>query len=147
MELKELNPLLDKLPMVCSHRTLYGEVDRMNQVYGSHYLTWFEHGRNEYLRLCDLPYTEIEERGLILPVVESHVWHLAPLNYDDLVVIRCAIVSCTKVTATFVFLLEHDHRRVAVGYTLHACLDATRKPARLPEWLTKRILQRYDVRP
>jgi len=145
VSLSEIEPLLADLPLVCRRRVLYGEVDRMDVVYASHYLTWFEHGRNEYLRLCGLPYTEIEERGLVLPVVESHVWHIAPLNYDDLVGIHSAVTSCTKATATFTCLVERDGARIAAGYTQHACLGPDRKPARLPDWLREKTLRRYDV--
>jgi len=137
--------ILDQLPLVCRRRVLYGEVDRMNLVYGSHYLTWFENGRNEYLRLCGLPYTEIEDRGLVLPVFESRVWHVAPIHYDDLVDVRCAITACTKATVTFLFALSRDGERVAAGCTRHACLGADRRPTRLPDWLRDAVLQRYDL--
>jgi len=124
---------------------LYGEVDKMNAAYGSHYLTWFERGRNEYLRLCGLPYTQVEERGLALPVVESRVWHMGAVAYDDLLEIRCAVTSCTKATATFLFLLERDGERVAAGYTVHACLGAARRPTRVPDWLRRAVLERFDA--
>ena len=143
MKLSEVEPLFEKLPVVCQHRVLFGEVDKMNLVYGSHYLTWFEHGRNEYLRRCGLPYTEVEKRGLALPAFEAHVWYLSPVSYDDLVDIRCAVTSCARATALFVFSIECGGRRVAAGYTHHVCLNAERKPVRLPDWLRDAILERY----
>lgn len=145
MELSEAEPFLVKLPLACRRRVLYGEVDKMNFVYGSHYLTWFENGRNEYLRLCGLPYTEVEERGLVLPVRESRVWYLAPVHYDELIDVRCAITSCTKATATFLFSIERDGRRVAAGYTVHACVGADGRPTRLPEWLRERVVGKYEL--
>ena len=145
MNLHDIEPALAKLPRVCTRRVLYGEVDKMNFVYYGHYLAWFEHGRNEYLRLCGLPYTEVEERGVMLPVFESHVWYIAPIHYDDLVEIRCAITECTKASATFLLALVVDGERVAAGYTRHACLGPDRKPARLPEWLREKVLERHDI--
>jgi acyl-CoA thioester hydrolase len=109
----------------------------MDQVYGSHYLTWFEHGRNEYLRRCGLPYTEIEQRGLRLPAVESRVWHLAPIHYDQELEVRCAIVSESKASATFAFWLVCEGVAVAAGYTVHACLNESGRPCRLPAWLSE----------
>lgn len=145
MNLSEIEPTLAKLPLVCTRRVLYGEVDKMNFVYYGHYLAWFEHGRNEYLRLCGLPYTEVEERGVMLPVFESHVWYIEPARYDDLVEIRCAITECTKASAVFLFAMVVDGKRVAAGYTKHACLGPEGKPMRLPEWLPENVLERYDV--
>ena len=145
MKLSDVSDDLAKLPLVSRKRVLYGEVDKMNFVYASHYLTWFEQGRNEYLRLCGLPYTAVEERGLGLPVVEAHVWYVAPAHYDDLLDVRCAITACSKTTATFLFSIEKHDERVAAGHTRHACLDAARKPVHVPDWLLNAALERYDV--
>jgi acyl-CoA thioester hydrolase len=145
MELPELESLAENLPCVCRRRVLYGEVDRMDLVYGSHYLTWFEHGRNEYLRLCGLPYTGIERRGLRLPVIESRVWHRAPIRYDQLVEIHCAIVAVSKASATFAFRLVCEGVAAAAGYTVHACLDDAGRPCRLPDWLSDATLRRFDL--
>jgi acyl-CoA thioester hydrolase len=117
----------------------------MDAAYGSHYLTWFEHARNEYLRLCGLPYTEIEERGLLLPVFESHIRHVAPARYDDLVDLHCAVTECSPATATFLFAIARDGERIATGATRHACLTADRTPTRLPDWLRGKVLRRLDV--
>ena len=145
MRLAEIEADLAKLPLVSRKRVLYGEVDKMNFVYASHYLTWFEQGRNEYLRLCGTPYTQMEADGLALPVVEAHVWYVAPVHYDDLLDIRCAITACSKTTATFLFSIEKDGERVAAGSTRHACLDAARKPVHVPDWLQQQALARYDI--
>jgi acyl-CoA thioester hydrolase len=145
VNLSEIEPILAKLPLVCARRVLYGEVDKMNFVYYGNYLAWFEHGRNEYLRLCGLPYTEVEDRGVILPVFESHVWYLEPVRYDDLVEIRCAVIECTKTSAVFLVALMVDGKRVAAGYTKHVCLGPERKPVRMAEWLREKVLERYDV--
>jgi acyl-CoA thioester hydrolase len=141
MNWADLKPTLNALPCVCRRRVLYGEVDKMNLVYGSHYLTWFEHGRNESLRQCGLPYTEVEKRGLFLPAVESRVWHIAPLHYDDLVEIRCAVTDCTHATATFTFALVCDGVLAAAGTTRHACLGPEGRPIRLPDWLRSALLR------
>jgi len=145
MKLSEITGNLAKLPTVSRKRVLYGEVDKMNFVYASHYLTWFEQGRNEYLRLCGTPYTQMEADGLALPVVEAHVWYLAPVHYDDLLDIRCAITQWTKTTATFLFSIEVDGERVAAGYTRHACLNAAGRPTPLPDSLVQKALGRFDV--
>jgi len=145
MNMQEVESLLAKLPCVYRHRVLYGEVDKMNFVYGSHYLTWFERARNEYLRLCGLPYTQVEAQGCILPVFDARVWYLSPATYDELLDFRCAVTACTKASATFVFLITSGERRIAAGYTSHACLNPSRRPIRVPDWLREKILERYDV--
>ena len=56
----------------------------MGTFYNSRALEWFECGRTELLRSKGLPYAEMERRGALLPVVESHVEYLGRARYDDL---------------------------------------------------------------
>ena len=67
------------------HRTLcrviYGDTDRMGQVYYGNYFRWFEVGHTELFRAVGLPYKEIEERGFFLPVSECRAKYHAPALY------------------------------------------------------------------
>lgn len=54
-------------------RVRYSETDQMGTFYNSRPLEWFECGRTELLRAAGLAYAEMERRGVLLPVVESHV--------------------------------------------------------------------------
>ena len=50
-------------------RVRYAETDRMDVVYHSNYLVWFETARILMLDQIGMPYSEIEARGLFLPVL------------------------------------------------------------------------------
>jgi YbgC/YbaW family acyl-CoA thioester hydrolase len=65
-------------------RVRYSETDQMGTFYYSRPLEWFECGRTELLRCLGLPYAEMEQRGVLLPVVEAHVDYLGRARYDDL---------------------------------------------------------------
>ena len=67
------------------HRVRYRECDPMGVVYHTHVLDWFEAARTEALREAGLPYRELEDRGIIMPVVEATVRYHASVLYDDLV--------------------------------------------------------------
>ena len=56
----------------------YAETDQMGIAYYGHYVVWFEVGRTHYMETCGLPYREIEERGVILPVSETYYRLIAP---------------------------------------------------------------------
>lgn len=71
-----------------THRVRYRECDPMGVVYHTHYLDWFEEARTEALREAGLPYSELEEDGFIMPVVDLAVKYRQPVRYDDLVEIR-----------------------------------------------------------
>ncbi|MBO6574914.1 MAG: acyl-CoA thioesterase [Rhodothermales bacterium] len=68
-----------------SRRVRYRECDPMGVVYHTHYLDWFEEARTEALRELGLPYVELEESGIIMPVVDLGVRYHRPVRYDDLV--------------------------------------------------------------
>lgn len=57
----------------------------MGVVYHTHVLDWFEAARTEALRARGLPYRELEEAGVMMPVVEVGLRYHAPVHYDDLV--------------------------------------------------------------
>jgi acyl-CoA thioester hydrolase len=50
-------------------RVRYGETDQMGVVYHGNYAQYLEVGRIEWLRKFGISYKEMEESGIILPVV------------------------------------------------------------------------------
>jgi acyl-CoA thioester hydrolase len=76
----------DKKPIVEYTHTLrsrYGETDRMGYVYYGRYLEYFEVARTEMIRSYGLSYRELEESGVMLPVIHSEVEYKAPILYDE----------------------------------------------------------------
>ena len=75
------------------HRVRYRECDPMGVVYHAHVLDWFEAARTEALRAAGLPYRQLEEDGVVMPVVEVAVRYHASVRYDDLVEVEAAFPS------------------------------------------------------
>ena len=72
-------------------RVRYAETDRMDVVYYGNYAQYFEVGRVETLRSLGISYKDIENMGIILPVVELHIKYLRPAKYDDLLTVKTII--------------------------------------------------------
>ncbi len=72
-------------------RVRYAETDRMDVVYYGNYAMYFEIGRVEAIRNLGLSYKDIEDMGIILPVVELNIKYLRPAKYDDLITIKSQI--------------------------------------------------------
>ena len=114
-------------------RVRYAETDRMGVVYYANYLVWFEVGRTEWLRDSGWTYREMELEGIALPVIEAHCDYRQPARYDDDIEIRTRASLLTPVRIRFDYdLVRQDQTRVASGYTVHAALDASGRPCRLP---------------
>ena len=120
-------------------RVRYSEIDRMGTVYNSRVLEWFECGRSHHLRNLGFPYTEIEARGIYLPIVEAHVEFLGRASYDDSLELMSSMKREGKARLRFENQVVHaeDRREVARGYTIHGFTDSQGRPTRPPHWLTK----------
>lgn len=81
------------LSYVHRHRVRYRECDPMGVVYHAHVVDWFEAARTEALREAGLPYRELEESGVIMPVIDLSVKYHASVFYDDLVEVEASFPS------------------------------------------------------
>ncbi len=117
-------------------RILYKDTDRMGVVYYGNYLTFFEMGRTELMRHIGLANSALEARGYILPVVEAAVAYKGNVGYDEIITIETTISKATRVRVRFDYrVLDEGGRLLVTGHTVHACLNSSLKPARLPEAL------------
>ncbi|WP_028611888.1 acyl-CoA thioesterase [Paenibacillus harenae] len=100
-------------------RVRYQETDQMGVVFHGNYVTWFEIGRTEWIRNAGYDYKTIEERGLLLPVVDLQCRYVLPARYDDTVLVCTRIADCSPVRLAF----ESQVRRVTEA-DWHAGLHA-----------------------
>ena len=112
----------------------YAETDKMGIVYYANYLVWFEVGRTDFLRERGWSYREMEDDGLSLPVVEAGCTYRRAALYDDELEVRTTGVLLSRVRVRFDYQVVRpaDAATVADGHTVHASLDRTGRPARLP---------------
>jgi len=113
----------------------YNETDQMGIVHHSNYLKFFELARIEWLEKLNIPYEEIEQNNIILPVVRCELRFIKPLFFGDYFFVK---VFCTKKpTSTVEFSYEifnDNNEKTTEGITTLAFLNSlTRKPLRCPE--------------
>jgi len=115
-------------------RIRYKDTDRMGVVYYGNYLTFFEVGRTELMRSLGIPNSALEARGFTLPVVDAAATYRGNVGYDDIITVRTTISEATRVRIRFDYqVLDESGRLLVTGHTLHACLDSSMKPARVPD--------------
>jgi acyl-CoA thioester hydrolase len=122
-------------------RVIYGDTDRMGQAYYGNYFRWFEIGRTELFRALGLAYREIEERGILLPVSETHAKYSAPAFYDETIVIETAVDPSVRAGIKFDYRIFREDGRtlLAEGYTKHAFVDASGRVVRPPAFIRELI--------
>ncbi len=69
-------------------RVRYGETDQMGFLYYGNYALYYEVGRAEAIRGLGFTYRQLEELGIMMPVVELNAQYLRPALYDDLVTVK-----------------------------------------------------------
>ena len=131
-----------KPPQCITVRVRYAETDKMGVVYHANYFTWFEIGRCELLRAIGRSYREMEASGIGLPVIEAHCEYRSPAHYDDELVVktRGTLLSRARVEFDYEISRPSDATINAVGRTVHAAVDATGRPCRLPDYI-RELLQ------
>jgi acyl-CoA thioester hydrolase len=130
-------------------RVRYSETDQMGVVYHTNYLNWFELGRTEMIRTLGYPYRLIEEKGLLLPVVEAEIKFKQPARYDEEIRIYTRVTSFSPIRLEFVYEIRRaseDELRIAEegqligaplgellvnGATRHVWVNSSWKPTRL----------------
>ena len=69
-------------------RVRYGETDQMGYLYYGNYALYYEVGRAEAIRQLGFTYRQLEEMGIMMPVVDLHVQYYRPALYDDLITVK-----------------------------------------------------------
>lgn len=122
-------------------RVRYADTDQMGVVYYANYLVWFEVGRNAFFRNLGESYRDLEERGLLLPVVEAVCRYLHPARYEDMVTVTTSLERLTVARLTFRYEISRGDTLLATGHTVHAFLGKEGRPVnvkkRFPELWAK----------
>lgn len=125
-------------------RVRYGEVDQMGYVYYGNYALYYEVARVETLRYLGVTYKEIEETGILMPVLESRSKFIEPASYDENLKILTTIREKPRARIKFDYeIYNQKNNLIHEGETVLVFVDkVTKKPCRPPETLHK-VLQPY----
>ncbi|GAB3009505.1 thioesterase family protein [Cyclobacterium sediminis] len=115
-------------------RVRYAETDQMGYVYYGNYATYYEVGRVEALRSVGYSYREMEESGVMMPVLENHSKFFLPGRYDENLTIRTSIKEMPGVRIRFHYeIFNEKEELIHVGETLLTFLKTdTHRPCRPP---------------
>lgn len=72
-------------------RVRYGETDQMGFLYYGFYALYYEVGRAEAIRDLGFTYRQLEEMGIMMPVVELNAQYFRPALYDDLIRVETSL--------------------------------------------------------
>ncbi len=125
-----------------SIRVRYADTDKMQFVYNGKYLEYFEVGRTEFLRHIGLPYSEIENGGHQLPLIEAKLKYKKPAVYDDILDVEASLSTpySAKVFIEYKITNHETGDLICEGYTSHMFIHAdSKKPTRPPKIYVEKL--------
>jgi len=114
-------------------RVRYAETDRMDVVYHSNYLIWFETARILMLDQIGIPYLDIEARGLLLPVLTASAAYKRPARFDDRLEVHLYMRDKPRARFRFEYEVKRERELLATGTTTHGFMDKDGKGLRPPK--------------
>lgn len=109
----------------------YCETDMMKIVHHSNYFPWFEIGRGDYFKFSGMSYRDVEECGIMLPLIEANCKYLIPASYDDELELTTYIEELSGARVKFCYEVKKGETNIAKGYTLHAFVNSSFKVVNL----------------
>ncbi|RWZ60387.1 acyl-CoA thioesterase [Halobacillus fulvus] len=118
----------------------YQETDMMGVVYHANYLVWFELGRTAFIEGLGFKYAEIENRGVVSPVIDATISFKNPVRYGEDARVRTWVEEYDGLRVTYGYEVVHKDNEVAVsGQTKHVIVKKDNfRPVSIrrsfPEW-------------
>ncbi len=127
-------------------RVRYSETDQMHYVYYGNYATYYEVARVDALRQLGLSYTDLENSGIMMPVLENHSYYHKPAKYDELLTIKVVIPQLPLAKIKFEYeIYTEDGDKIHTGSTTLAFLKiGSGKPTRAPSEMTALLAPFFD---
>jgi len=122
-------------------RVRYSETDQMGYCYYGNYAQFLEIGRVEALRHLGFRYKDMEEQGILLPVLDFQIKYISPAKYDDLLTIETTIVAVegTRIIFDYQIKNEMDFTIATASTTLVFVAKELMRPMKAPENIVKAL--------
>jgi len=126
-------------------RVRYGETDQMGFVYYGVYAQYYEVGRVECMRSLGFSYKEMEESGVLMPVINLTVNYKKPALYDDEVRIVTMVKEIPGLRITFDYeCYNQKNVLLNIGTVTLVFIDKQKnKPMQPPQWFMDGFMKKF----
>lgn len=115
------------------HKVQYYETDQMKVVHHSNYIRWFEEARIDYMEQLGMPYEDMEDKGIISPVISAEADYLRMVRFGDTVTIKASMKEYNGIKLTIGYEVTDDTTGMVhcKGTTRHCFLNEQGRPVSL----------------
>jgi acyl-CoA thioester hydrolase len=129
-------------------RVRYGETDQMGYLYYGFYALYYEQGRAEAIRQLGFTYKELEQQGIMMPVIEMNAKYKRPALYDDLITVKTSVKELNRDSPQIQFhseLYNEAGKLLNEGVVTLVFVDSnTKKKINLPEILVEKLAPYFE---
>jgi len=106
----------------------------MGVVYHGNYAQYLEMGRVEWLRSIGFSYKQMENDGIMLPVISLQIDFKKSATYDDLITVTTSLTKLPMVRIEFDYEIKNEEGELLVtANTVLAFIDMkTKRPTKCP---------------
>lgn len=117
-------------------RVRYAETDQMGFAYYGNYAKYYEVGRADAMRTLGMTYREMEEKGVVMPIVTMSSKYIRPAHYDDLLTVRTMVKEIPASRMHFFYEIYNEQGTLLhLGETVLAFINKeTGRPCPAPKW-------------
>ena len=127
-------------------RVRYGETDQMGYCYYGNYAQYFEVGRVETLRKIGISYKHLEEKGIMLPVIDFYVKYKTPAKYDDKLTIQTKIMEIKGAKIKFEYVITNEsNQTIAISSTTLAFISKKTMRPTIPPKDFIELISQYKI--
>ncbi|MBQ9031569.1 MAG: acyl-CoA thioesterase [Parasporobacterium sp.] len=127
-----------------TRKVYYYETDKMAIVHNANYLRIFEEARLHFMEQLQVPYTQVEAEGILIPVVDAYVRYHHTLKYGDVFRVSMQLPEYNGIKMSFRYEIrrEGDEELIATGYSSHCFVDEI---TRIPLNMKKRMPAAHEI--
>ena len=103
----------------------YGETDMMGIVHHSVYALYYEQARVDFISHFGTTYKQIEQDGLMLPLIQLHCRYKKAVYFGDTIVVKTSVEKISVAKIIFRYeLYNQNNELVNIGYTEHGFVSS-----------------------
>jgi acyl-CoA thioester hydrolase len=114
----------------------YAETDQMGIAHHSVYPIWYEVARSEYVKLVGISYSDMENAGIMMPLVDLKCKYSGAARYEDVLTVHVKMVMLTPVRIEFEYTIYkgEEQKPIHTGSTLHVWVNKNMRPINLKKF-------------
>ncbi len=127
-------------------RVRYGETDQMGYAYYGIYAQYYEVGRVEAMRKLGFSYKDVEDSGVLMPVIDYSIQYKKPAFYDDEITVVTTIKELPKgLRIPFEYECYNNKGQLLnTGKVTLVCIDKqSGKMITLPDWFRQALEKHF----